>query len=179
MNTYVAPVFANNTIPEDTVKAIYSVKLGLFTEWPEIKLNSTQQKFHFCILGKNPFSHKAISAIEDLQVKKRQLDINFYPSGLISKDALEKCHTLFISQSEKLRLKTLLKMLQNQPILTISDIDKFSHNGGMIALVENNNQVVFKINIKALKKATLSISSKIIELAVSTDDSSNTICRSQ
>ncbi|NOU23815.1 MAG: hypothetical protein HOO93_18870, partial [Methyloglobulus sp.] len=40
---------------EDTLKALYSYKFSLFTEWPEAKLNEGNASLEFCIIGRNPF----------------------------------------------------------------------------------------------------------------------------
>jgi hypothetical protein len=55
--------------------------------------------------------------------------------------------------------------LKQVSVLTISDIPKFSHQGGMITLIENLGKLGFQINPIALQQAEVSISSKIMELA--------------
>jgi len=149
---------------EDTIKAIYSYKFGKFTEWPtsKLKLNS----MGFCILGKNPFGQSALDAIEGKPIKGKTLHIKFFASGLLSSNTLPECHILFVSQSEKHRLQTIIGALHYQPILTVSDIEGFSGNGGMVTLIKRENQVRFEINPDNVKKAGLLMSSKLLGLAV-------------
>jgi hypothetical protein len=106
-----------------------------------------------------------LDAIEDKQVKGRHLKIELYPSGLLSSEAIAGCHILFISESEKNRLRSILTELKQSPVLTVSDIENFAQHGGMIALVKAQQQVRFEINPIALRHAGLAISSKLLELA--------------
>ncbi len=152
-------------IEEDTLKAIYSFKFGKFAEWPETKLNDSNSTLGFCILGINPFSQAALETIEGAVVKGRKLKIMIYDSGLLSNDALDECHILYVSQSEITRQQPILSALWNKPILTVSDIEGFSHKGGMITLINIDQQIHFEINPDAVKRAGLSISSKLVELA--------------
>lgn len=154
-----------NDIEEDILKAIYSFKFGKFTEWPETKLNDSQFALGFCILGENPFTQAALETIEGAVVKGRKLKIMIYGSGLLSNDALDECHILYVSQSEKTRQQPILSALRNKPILTVSDIAGFSQKGGMITLINVDQQIQFEINPDAITRAGLEISSKLIELA--------------
>lgn len=159
------PVLAlDSETKEDTIKAIYSYKFGKFTEWPASKLNINS--FGFCILGKNPFGQSALDAIEGKSIKGKTLRIKFFASGLLSNDALPECHILFVSQSEKQRLKTIIDALHYQPILTVSEIDAFSVNGGMVTLINRESQIRFEINPDNVKRAGLSMSSKLLGLAI-------------
>ena len=164
-----SPLFISATeidnIEEDILKAVYSFKFGKFAEWPETKLNDSKSTLGFCILGTNPFTQAALETIEGAVVKGRKLQIMIYGSGLLSNDALEECHILYVSQSEKTRQRPILSALRNKPILTVSDIEGFSQKGGMITLINVNQQIHFEINPGAIARAGLEISSKLIELA--------------
>ncbi len=152
-------------IEEDTLKAVYTYQLGKFTEWPATKLNSSEASLNLCILGKNPFGSSALDAIQNKRVQGRRLKIEIYPSGLLPNEALATCHILFISESEKSRLRSILAQLRDSPVLTVSDIDNFAAHGGMIALVKLQEQVRFEINSMALRRSGLAVSSKLLELA--------------
>ncbi len=161
---------ADVAIEEDTLKAVYSFNFGKFTLWPKSKLSDNNTSLGFCIFGKNPFDLSAIDAIEGKQVKGKTLQVEFFESGLLSDDALPSCHIIFVSQSEKLRLQNILDTLRYQPILTVSDIEGFSRNGGMITLIKTGDQIQFEINPDAVNRAGLSISSKLVELAKTIKD---------
>lgn len=161
---------ADAVIEEATMKVIYSFKFGKFTRWPKSKLSDNNTSLGFCIFGKNPFDLSALDAIEGKQVKGKTLHVELFESGLLSDDALPHCHILFVCQSEKLRLQNILNTLRYQPILTVSDIEGFSGNGGMITLIKAGDQIHFEINSDAIHRAGLSISSKLVELARTVKD---------
>lgn len=160
------PAFAQEKVfGEDTLKALYSYKFALFTEWPEAKLNDGNASLEFCIIGRNPFGQSALDAIQDKPIKDKSIHVEVYNSGVLSDESLNNCHVAFISSSEGQRLPTLLNSLKQFPILTISDIPGFSSHGGMITLIKSGDHLQFEINPDAIKQAELAISSKIIELA--------------
>ncbi len=160
------PVFSQEKVfGEDTLKALYSYKFALFTEWPEAKLNDGNAALEFCIIGRNPFGQSAMDAIQDKPIKDKSIHIEVYDSGVLSEESLNNCHVAYISNSEMQRLPALLNSLQQFPILTISDIPGFSKRGGMITLIKSGDHIQFEINPDAIKQAALTVSSKIIELA--------------
>lgn len=57
-----------------------------------------------------------------------------------------------------------LEQASDYSILTVSDIDKFAHRGGMIGLVMFGNRVKFEINNQVAKRCSISISAKLLEL---------------
>ncbi len=162
-----------SAINEDTMKAVYSFSFGKFAYWPESKLSDNKNQLGFCIFGKNPFALTVLAAFEGKRVKGKSIHIELFESGLLADDAIPDCHILFVSQSEKLRFQLILNTLRYRPVLTVSDIEGFSRQGGMITLVKSGDKIQFEINPEAINLAGLSISSKLLELAkvVTTTDS--------
>jgi hypothetical protein len=161
---YISP---GNTNELDKVmfKALYTYKFGKFTEWPDKKLNPNTPRFLYCILGRNRFSQKMKAIFNGKLVQDIPVKIEVFDSSLVAEKVLSSCHVLFINKSEKRRLSTIFNSLNHASILTISDIHKFSSRGGMITLIEDQGKLRFQINPDAIQQATLSISSKIMELA--------------
>ena len=78
---------------------------------------------------------------------------------------MDDCQILFISGSERGNLRAILSTLKNQTILTVSDIDHFANQGGMIGLVLTGNNVTFEINLDAVRQSELWFSSQLLKLA--------------
>lgn len=152
-------------LDQATLKVLYTYKFGKFTQWPDNRLNTTNQHFQYCILGENPFSQKTLNMIIGKSVQGLPLAVEVFDSGLVPQEVLEKCHLVFVSTSEKHRLATILSSLKKLPVLSISDITGFSAQGGMITLIESEGKLHFQINPDALQHAHISMSSKIMELA--------------
>ncbi len=147
------------------LKALYTYQFGKFTQWPEKKLNANTQQFQYCILGQSQFSQQMMRIFIGKTIQGLPLSIEVFDSGLAPEAVLSKCHVLFISKSERHRLATIFSSLERLPVLTISDIDEFSSQGGMITLTEDQGKIRFQINPEAIQLAHVSISSKIMELA--------------
>jgi hypothetical protein len=72
---------------------------------------------------------------------------------------------VFISVSEKARLREILEGVKEKNILTVSDIEGFSRLGGMIELVLDDERVRFEVNLDATTKAGLELSSELLKVA--------------
>ncbi len=148
-----------------TLKALYTYQFGKFTQWPDNRLNINTKQFQYCILGQNQFSQQMMRMFIGKTVQGLPMNIKIFDSGLVPKTVLSNCHVLFISKSERHRLTTIFASLKQVPVLTISDIDGFSNQGGMITLTEKQGKIHFQINPKAIQLTGVSMSSKIMELA--------------
>jgi hypothetical protein len=72
---------------------------------------------------------------------------------------------LYISDSERQRLQLILKEVSQFPVLTVSDMHGFAEAGGMIGLIPVQNRLSFEVNIAAIRKSRLSVSSQLLKLA--------------
>jgi hypothetical protein len=72
---------------------------------------------------------------------------------------------LFISDSEKGRVKEILQALKGCPILTVSDIKRFSSKGGVIEFDREGSKMALTLNETATKKAGLTVSSQLLQEA--------------
>ena len=72
---------------------------------------------------------------------------------------------IFISVSEENNLPAILKLLDGQAILTVSEIENFAQRGGMIKLKRESNKLVFEINVDAAKRSGLAMSAQLLRLA--------------
>jgi len=78
---------------------------------------------------------------------------------------VKDCHILFISRSERPRLEQILAHLQGRSVLTVSDLEDFARQGGVIRFVLVEDKVRLRINLEAAKAAGLTISSKLLRPA--------------
>jgi hypothetical protein len=75
------------------------------------------------------------------------------------------CQVLFIGASEKPRLSEIVAEVKDRPVLTVSEVEGFADNGGMVNLVPAQNRIVMEINREVAGRARLSISSQLLKLA--------------
>ena len=145
---------------EYQVKAAYLYHFAKFVDWPSDSFKDDQSPVYLTILGVNPFG-PALDSIKDKTVKGRKLIIKQCPSI----DLLGGCHILFISPSEKANLKQILNALKNSSVLTVSETERFTQQGGMINFITQDNRIQFEINPVAAQRSRLKISSQLLKLA--------------
>ncbi len=71
----------------------------------------------------------------------------------------------FHQRSGAPKLKSIMADLNGRSILTVSDMEDFARNRGMIRLFTSDNKIRFRINPEAAKAANVTISSKLLRLA--------------
>ena len=150
-------------MPEYDVKAAYLFNFGKFVRFAPPDANSERQNFDICIVGEDPLG----ATLDDL-TQNEQLDGK--PVRVLRlKTAAEArlCAIAYISASEGSRVKNDLDTLHGQPVLTVSDSEKFIQNGGMIQFVTQQSHVRFAVNLDAVRNARLSLSSELLRVAIS------------
>lgn len=147
------------------LKAAYVYNIAKFTRWPESTLSKNMRLFRLCIYGSGeavehlkslngrPLSTRSIAIVEP------KLESDFY-----------QCHLLYISSSEKRRYRYVLSLVNRKQVLTISDEARFLQQGGLVNLSEQQQKLRFEINNTLLSTAELTMSSKLLKLAILVED---------
>lgn len=158
----VAPGVAadSRTKTEYMVKAAYLYNFLDFVEWPYEPVADIQKPYHICILGKNPFSG-ITEKMTDKRIRHRKVAVH----SISSVEELKECHLLYISASERDALPQILHALKSKSVLTVSDMQNFVNQGGMIGFVNQSGTIRFEINTKAAQQTGLTISSYLLKLA--------------
>lgn len=152
---------------EHRVEAAFLYNFAKFVEWPGDSGTSGSAPLTFCVLGAEPFQ----SALEESLAGKA---INGHPLVVRqishTEDAL-KCQVAFVGWTEKKRLPAVLEALNGAPVLTVADSEQFATHGGMIQLIKEGNKFRFAVNIDAVARHGLRVSSKLLQLAEVVHDS--------
>ena len=143
---------------EYEVKAVFIYNLAKFIEWPDKSLDNSSTLTLY-ILGDDPFESD-LDAIRDKLIKGRRVVVK----QIDSTDALKNAGILFISSSEKERLRDILKSISGLPILTVGDTKSFAQRGVMVNFYLENSKIRFEINLEAAKLAGLKISSNLLRM---------------
>ncbi len=164
---YVNASAYTGTKAEYAVKAIYTYRFILFTEWPEKAPSlSAPDTITIGIVGKDPFNN-FFAGVENKLIAQKKKDLRIIRLGRHSKKhELKECHLLFISRSEADNLNRILAATQNDPVLTVSDIDNFCDKGGIISLINVGNKIQFEINLSGSRRANLSMAADLLEAAM-------------
>ena len=141
---------------EYLIKAAFVFDMLKATQWPK----SRSGRIVLCVLGRDPFG-AAWRSIDGRPVGQGRLDV----VPVQGASAFAGCHALFIATSERVRWPEIRAALGTRPILTMSEITGFAQDGGMVALMNVDNRLRFDVNIKAVRKAGLSIDTNALEQA--------------
>jgi hypothetical protein len=147
-------------LEEYEVKAAFIYNFSKFIEWPTQTLPKEGEPFVIGLLGRNPFQDH-LKNLEKESVQGHSIAVRRYETI----DSARGCHILFISQSEEKKIGAIVKTLSGTPVLTVSDMDGFLKNGGMICFRMNEQRVQFTINRSAMLSAGLKPSSELLKLA--------------
>jgi len=153
---------ADTLLKQSQIKAVYLFNLALFLTWPNNTFKSQEQPFRLCILGKDPFGVELDIVVENEQIEGHQVVVPRISTIEVSR----YCQILFINKSEQNHLATIFAYLSKRPILTVSDLNNFVTQGGMIQFIHtDNNQVRLLIAPKTLKQAGIKASTNLLEIA--------------
>jgi hypothetical protein len=147
-------------VEEYKVKAAFLYNFVKFVEWPDAAFEDPGSPFVLAVLGTDPFG----SHLDDLQgktVKGRPIVVR----RAASLQALGAFHVLFVPSAGTTDLGTVLSAAEGKGALTVGDGLGFRARGGMIELVRDGDRVGFEVSLDAARRAGLTISSKLLNLA--------------
>jgi len=153
-------------LPEYAVKAAFIYKFTKFVDWPAQAFADPKEPFSICVLGKDPFGNVLDQIFSGKTVNGREPVVKRSNSV----EELKRCHILFISSSEKKRLARIIEVIKFAGILTIGDMDQFAESGGIIGLNEQDKKINIEINVDAVKRSDLKISSKLLIIGKTVSD---------
>ena len=149
-----------NPVVEYKIKAAFLLNFAKFITWPEQTFASTGKPFSFCVLGRDPFG-TALTPLQSRTVAGHPIRVQY-----LKKPAeTETCQMLFIADSEKEHLTSIVEELDDMAIVTVSDIPGFVEQGGTIEFVTREGRLSFRINLAKAKKCHLRINASLLNLA--------------
>ncbi|MDR3402763.1 MAG: YfiR family protein [Chthoniobacter sp.] len=143
-------------------KAEFINSFTRFVDWPARKFMQPDSPFVIGVYGTDNISALLQESIQDRQIKGRPAVIKH----LLNKEELRACHVLFISRSERDRLGPILGEVRKENVLTVGECDGFLDKGGIINFVTVGGQVRFQISTVATAREKLTVSSKLLQLAL-------------
>jgi len=145
---------------EDDVKAAYLINFGKFVRYPA---DQPPGSFDICLLGHDPIAQ----ALEATALNERMQDRPVRVRKLDKAADARSCAIVFMGTSEAPRIDKDLEAVQGSSVLTVSDAPHFIERGGIIQFLLQGNKVRFAINLSSATRARVSLSSELLEVAVS------------
>lgn len=143
------------------VKAAYLLKFGAFVDWPQ-EANAANAPIVLCIVGRDGVSTVIGRQAAGAQVGARPVTLR----RLETLSAESGCHIAYLAGSHDQPVADALHAVASTPVLTITDSDH-GEARGMIHFAMQQSRVRFHIDSGAAARSGLSLSSKLLALALS------------
>lgn len=153
---------------EAAVKATYLYKFAPFVGWPNNVFTSSAGRFDICVLGDSGFADLVARGVAGQTIDSRPFTVEALPSV----DAAQNCQILFVGDADPAARDAALMALQGKPVLTVTDTGQGLPHG-IINFVIVEGRVRFAIDLVEATRDRLTISSKLLSLAVSVQSASS------
>lgn len=166
LSSYTAQAIAEPIMPPiQRLEAAYLYNFLLFVHWPQEDQVAGQSTMTICIVDNDPLA-QGFAPVEGKFIKNTKFVLKIKPIRLpIQKSDLAGCSMLFLSELSPGSRSEILAQVKGLPILTVSDQPNFAHDGGMIALVEHNNKLRWRINQSAANQVGLKFDAQLLRNA--------------
>jgi hypothetical protein len=149
----------SDIVVEYQVKAAYLGKFLKYIEW-QVPPTGGGDELIIGVMGDQQM-WEAVSAHAGKRILNRTLKLR----RVVRMEDMQGCRLLFVGVSEKGRLAQIVESAERYHLLTVSDIRRFVHAGGVIGFVNRGRTVRFEINNQAARMAGATISSHLLRLA--------------
>jgi hypothetical protein len=140
------------------IKAAYVYNFIRFVTWSVEKKTIT-----IGIIGNNEFTEVVKSKLTNQNIGNIPLKVIQFSEP----QDYTICDVIYITKDNEINNNTILKQIKNKSILSISEVDDFCLNGGIINFIEGDNgNYFFEINQKRALEEKIQISSKLLKLAI-------------
>jgi hypothetical protein len=141
-----------------SVKAALLYNFAKFAEWPAL---GPGEPIVACIVGNDPIADAFVAAVRGQHVNGHPLDLRR------PRDAATwpSCQLLFIAAVQYRESSGGMAGLKAVPVLTVSDGAGFARAGGIIELYVENGLMRFVINLDAVERSGVQLSSRLLGLA--------------
>jgi hypothetical protein len=155
------PARADTGPLEAAVKATYLYKLAPFVAWPPTVFNTADDPLVICVQGADAFAGLVDRAAAGQRVGTHAVQVR----RLGRLDRASGCHIAYVAGSPAQTAPQALAAVQGAPVLTVTDADRGPARG-IVHFVLNGGKVRFAVNTGLAEAGGLSISSKLLALAV-------------
>lgn len=146
---------------EYAVKATYLYKFAGYVDWPATAFASPNSPLTVCVAGDDPFGATLDTAARGQRIADRQVVVRRLKN--IERDS--GCQILFVGGAEAQRAQ-MLAAVRGSQVLTVTDSPEPGGAVGIINFVIRDNRVRFNIDEEGAAQSGLSISSKLLKLAL-------------
>jgi hypothetical protein len=146
---------------EYQIKAAFLLNFAKFIEWPANHVLDEKTPVVVCIFRFDPYGGVLDEIVRGKKINNRDVVVR----RVSELPDLKACQVVFLSSREDHLLPEALTYLQGSSALVVGESDGFAERGGGIQFYLENNRLRFAVNVDALQRAQLNVSSKLLALA--------------
>jgi hypothetical protein len=148
---------------EYELKAAMLANVVRLTEWPASKTVGAAAALTICVVNSQEMESALTRSIAKAPTAGARRLAMRKISGAADAD---HCEAIFFGGSERKRIEAVLRAFAAQPVLTVGESDRFTAWGGIIGLQIRDDHLQVEVNLPAANTAALSISSRLLRIAV-------------
>jgi len=157
----IASSAASAQASEDSVKAAFLPRFVRYVTWPPTARPGPGEPFNLCVIGSDPYGGALDRAAKGQSIDGHPIVVR----RMSSPAAAARCHIAFVYGARDQSTGQLLAAMTRLPVLTVTD-SRGGGQRGMIHFVVAGGRVRFFIDESAASRRGLSISSRLLALAV-------------
>ena len=166
MLVLVLPVFAATPpqldVEKDTaaiVQASYIYNIAKLVEWKDPAQKSGP--FIISVLGSSNLYQELVKKYASKSIGMQAIEVR----KLARTTEVERCHILFVGQSELAMLPALYKKLEKQSTLLVTEYPDAMEDGAVVNFVRVANTLKYEISVVNARKHKLEVGSTLVQLA--------------
>ncbi len=144
---------------EYSLKAAFIYRFTEYVNWEGLK---NKQEFKIAILGDTPLTMNLIDIAENAEVGNREISVEEYETL----NEIDDCQILFVSRNSTVPLQTILHKFEGKETLIVTEKDGYAEKGACINFFLSESKIRFEVNLEAVEKAGLAVSSQLLQHAV-------------
>jgi len=133
-----------------------------FIEYIDWKNNNDPGTFNIAVLGKSPIIPQLNIIAAEQRAKNKKLVVKEYKNL----DDVESCYILFVPEDCPYTIEAIASKFAGKPVLIVSEKEDYVKKGAHINFNISEGKLKFEINLKAVDKAGIKISSQLLQHAV-------------
>jgi hypothetical protein len=141
---------------EYALKAAFIYRFIDYVDWEN---NSENKTFKIAILEKCPITSLLLDIAKDKKAKNKQINVEEYKNM----DEIDFCNILFVPVNCSIPFETILSKFAGKPVLIITEKEGYGKKGAHFNFVIVENKLKIEVNVKAINKVKLVVSSFLLQ----------------
>ena len=142
---------------ERAVRAAYVFNLIKYVEWP-----APGKELTIALIGDPATGAVMASLLNGRTSDGKPIQVTVSPS----EEQLGGCSLLYVADSGRDEIRNALERVRGKSVLTVGETDAFVRGGGMVALINTGDHIRIEVNLDAVQRAGIRISSRVLNLAI-------------